>query len=68
MLYQGLSEIPPEIDLQTNSDGQVRADVVWHGLDKIKDVNSRSVFELLSRVAKLVLVLPHSIADEELFF
>ena len=24
-LYQGLSEIPPEIDLQTDSDGQVRA-------------------------------------------
>ena len=64
-LYQGLSEIPPEIDIQTDSDGQVRADVVWHGL---KDINGRPVFELLSHVAKLVLVLPHSNADEEHVF
>ena len=39
-------------------DGQIRADALWHGLEKLKDVNGKLMFGVLSKVAKLVLVLP----------
>ena len=70
-LYQGLVEVPSEIDLPTDFDmgnGQSRADILWHGLEKLKDVNGKLMFGLLSKVAKLVLVLPHSNADKERVF
>ena len=44
-------------------------DVLWAYLGSLKDVvTSQPTFSLLANVAKLVLTLPHSNADEERVF
>lgn len=72
VMFQSLPDIPSEIDLQMSVEGdgseRIRPDDLWHGLSKLKDVNGKVKFGLLSEVAKLVLVLPHSNADEERIF
>ena len=45
-----------------------RMDVIWAYLSGVKIVDSSLRFELLSSVAKLVLVIPHSNAGEERVF
>ena len=54
--------------MQVSEGDYVQPDILWHGLEKLMDVNGKSVFALLAKVAKLVLVLPHSTADEERIF
>ena len=71
-LYQSLPAIPPEIDTsQLYEDEErthIRADLLWHRLEHLRDVNGKLKFGLLANVAKLVLILPHSNADEEQVF
>ena len=72
-MYQSLATIPPEIDTSHTSNEEdehdhVQADLLWHGLEKLTDVNGKLMFGLLAKVAKLVLILPHSNADEECVF
>ena len=67
-LYQNLPAIPPEIDplqICNEEDGQshIQADLLWHELEKLTDVNGKLKFGLLSKV-----LLPHSNADEERIF
>ena len=45
-----------------------RMDVVWHHLANLKGGHGRLIFPRLSKVAKLVLTLPHSNAAEERVF
>ena len=45
-----------------------RMDSIWGHIATIKNVNGSCRFELLSKVAKLVLVIPHSNAGEERVF
>lgn len=44
-----------------------RMDVIWAYMSEMKNVDSSLRFPLLSRVARLVLVIPHSNAGEESF-
>lgn len=71
-LYQSLPAIPPEIDTsQLYEDEErthIQADLLWHRLEHLRDVNGKLKFGLLANVAKLVLILPHSNADEERVF
>ena len=51
-------------------DGEIteyhRMDILWAYLDTLKDsITGQLQFSLLSKIAKLVLTLPHSNADEE---
>ena len=48
-----------------DSNSRIRMDVLWHELEKEKYVNGNKKFILLALIAKLVLTLPHSNADEE---
>lgn len=77
--YQTLqdTEIPPYVwkDAKvTEASGQdtcdsYRMDVLWAYLSTMKDtITGQTAFSLLSQVAKLVLTLPHSNADEERVF
>ena len=70
--YQSLSAIPPEIDTSELYEDEerthIRADLLWHRLEHLRDVNGKLKFGLLANVAKLVLILPHSNADEERVF
>ena len=43
-------------------------DSIWGHIATIKNVDGSHSFELLSKVAKLVLVIPHSNAGEERVF
>ena len=46
-----------------------RVDVLWHYLSPIKiDVTSLTCFKLLPGIASIVLVIPHSNADQECLF
>ena len=45
-----------------------RQDVLWQNLSTLKSSDGRNVFKRLSKVAKLVLLIPHSNADEERIF
>ena len=67
-LYQNLQAIPADISMPVSEGHYVQPDILWHGLEKIVDVNGMPMFAQLAKVAKLVLVLPHSNADEERIF
>ena len=43
-------------------------DMIWHYLSNLKAVDGKNRFSRISRVAKLVLVIPHSNAEEERIF
>ena len=43
-------------------------DIIWHYLSNLKAVDGKNRFSRISRVAKLVLVIPHSNAEEERIF
>ena len=45
-----------------------RQDVLWQHLSTLKSSDGRNVFRRLSKVAMLVLLIPHSNADEERIF
>lgn len=45
-----------------------RMDVIWHYLANLKAVDGSNRFGRISKVAKLVLILPHSNAKEERIF
>lgn len=45
-----------------------RMDVIWAYLSGVKNADRSLRFQLLSSVARLVLVIPHSNAGEESFF
>ena len=53
---------------QIYEEDYIRADILWHELQKVEDVNGKEKFGLMAKVAKLVLILPHSNADEERVF
>ena len=54
----------------TETKGQdfLRRDVVWDHLSKVKDASGNFKFPIISKVAKLVLTIPHSNADAERVF
>ena len=41
-LYQGLSAMPSEILLHNDSEDQARADIIWHGLENMKDASGKA--------------------------
>ena len=43
-------------------------DVIWHYLANLKAVDGSYRFGHISKVAKLVLIIPHSNAEEERIF
>ena len=45
-----------------------RMDIVWHHLSSLKAPDGNLRFNQLCKIAKLVLVLPHSNAQEERIF
>ena len=67
-LYQSLQAIPADISMPVYESDYVQPDILRHGLEKLMNVNGKSMFAKLAKVAKLVLVLPHSNADEERIF
>lgn len=70
-VYQSLQALPQEVVDVTeteNEECKIQPDRLWHELGKQKDVNGKKKFGLLSLVAKVVLTLPHSNADEERIF
>ena len=72
-LHQSLPALPPEINASQVSNEEkehnhIQADLLWHELEKLTDINGKLKFGLLAKVAKLVLILPHSNADEERVF
>lgn len=67
------SKIPDNIwDTATvkEEDGKCyyRMDILWHFLSKLKMPDGSCCFGRLAKVAKLVLVIPHSNAEEERVF
>ena len=46
----------------------LRMDIIWDHLSKVKDASGKFKFPIISRVAKLVLTIPHSNADAERVF
>ena len=77
-VYQSLPGIPSDLlsnlrstENSTNEhedDTRFRADILWHELEKQRDSDGKKKFGLLAPIAKLVLTLPHSNADEERVF
>ena len=81
-VYQCLPAIPHDIlckfkssatdteeeEAEEEEDPKIRADALWHELEKQRDLNGKKKFGLLAPIAKLVLTLPHSNADEERVF
>ena len=77
-VYKSLPAIPPDVLYNLRSSGnsanedeedaKFRADVLWHELEKQRDLDGKKKFGLLAPIAKLVLTLPHSNADEEQVF
>ena len=71
--YESLPALPPEINLsqvcsEEEEHNHIQADLLWHEFEKLTDINGKLKFGLLAKVAKLVLILPHSNADEERLF
>ncbi len=73
--YQLLTEedIPLRVREEAGVDDEgegshYRLDILWHYLSTMKGGDGRLLFPRLSKVAKLVLVIPHSNADEERVF
>ena len=71
--YKTSSDLPVDVvklATVTETKGQnfIRMDIVWDHLSKVKDVSGNLKFPILSKVAKLVLTIPHSNADAERVF
>lgn len=75
--YQLLSDqsIPQsawdEALVKCNEDDEIsyhRNDILWHHLSMLKSTDGRPMFPRLSKIAKVVLIIPHSNADEERVF
>ena len=45
-----------------------RMDILWHHISTLKSLDGRARFSRLSKLAMLVLVIPHSNAEEERIF
>ena len=52
----------------TEENRKYRMDVIWSFLRTLKNIDGKLIFERLSKVALLVLTLPHSNASEERVF
>jgi len=66
--YQTMSHLPEEVKVaavNVDTDGHVTTahDAMWHELGVMRDPSGETRFGVLSKIAKLVLVLPHSNAD-----
>ena len=68
--YQLLSkeDIPKEVWDAACAERFYRMDIVWHHLANLKGGDDRLTFPWLSKVAKLVLTLPHSNSGKERVF
>ena len=53
---------------EESGDRKYRIDVIWHYLSNMKCGDGRGRFNRLSKIAKLILVIPHSNAGEERVF
>lgn len=66
------NEIPQDIwdtaTMKENEKHYYRMDILWHFLSTLKMPDSSLCFGRLAKVAKLVLVIPHSNAEEERVF
>ena len=51
-----------------NEDEHYRMDIIWQYLSTLKSGDGRPRFKRLSKIAMLVLTIPHSNADEERVF
>ena len=57
-----------ERDKDSDKDSHYRMDAIWHFLSTVKGGDGCLTFSTLSKVARLVLVIAHSNADEERVF
>lgn len=55
-------------DNESGEDGYYRLDVLWNYLSTLRSGDGYERFKRLSKIAKLVLIIPHSNADEERVF
>jgi hypothetical protein len=53
---------------EEDGDEHYRMDIIWHYLSTVKSGDGRLRFKKLSKIAMLVLTIPHSNADEERVF
>lgn len=56
------------VEAEENEGCHYQADILWHHLSLKKHGGGHLMFPRLSKIAKLVLVIPHSNADEERVF
>ena len=54
--------------MEKDGDKYYRMDVLWHYFCNLKSGDGRPIFKRLSKIAMLVLTIPHSNADEEVLF
>lgn len=65
------AQVWQEASTEPNEDGEnhhYRMDTLWHYLSTLKSGDGYQRFQKLCKIAKLVLVIPHSNADEERVF
>lgn len=73
VLYKTSPDLTPEIvklATVTETMGQdfLRMDIIWDHLSKVKDASGNFKLPIISRVAKLVLTIPHTNSDAERVF
>lgn len=71
--YQTLTDLPEEVKVKAVSvdaagNENVAHDTMWYELGVLRDASGHECFGILAKVAKLVLILPHSNADCERIF
>ena len=53
---------------EDGSDSHYRMDVIWNYLSTKKHIDGRAMFGRLFKIAEVILIIPHSNADEERVF
>jgi hypothetical protein len=66
--YQSLQQLPEEVKVKAVSvdeegNEKITHDAMWHELGALQDASGKERFSVIAKVAKLVLILPHSNAD-----
>ena len=62
-------EIPKSVrEAADNGDSKLKADIIWHHLSCTRRPDGQERFPKLSKIALLVLTIPHSNAEEEKVF
>ncbi len=63
------NDIPALVkELEENGECKLRSDVIWNHINYMKGLDGQKRFSRLSKIALLVLTIPHSNAEEERVF